>query len=50
MKPAIPQGICALAFVFAALDVPAHAQTGNATVIRHVRVFDGQSVVNNTSS
>ena len=37
MKTAIPGGVCALAFVFAAL------------VIRHVRVFDGESVINNTS-
>jgi imidazolonepropionase-like amidohydrolase len=46
---AIRQGSCALALVFAALGVPAHAETRNATVIRHVRVFDGQSVINGTS-
>jgi hypothetical protein len=49
MKTAIPRGVCALAFVYVALGVPAQGQTGNATVIRHVRVFDGESVVNNTS-
>lgn len=49
MKVATSKGICALAFVYAALGVPAQGQTGNDTVIRHVRVFDGESVVNNTS-
>jgi hypothetical protein len=49
MKTAIPGGVCALAFVFAALGVPAQEQTGNDIVIRHVRVFDGESVINNTS-
>jgi N-acyl-D-aspartate/D-glutamate deacylase len=49
MKTAIPRGVCALAFVFAALGVPAQEQTGNDIVIRNVRVFDGESVINNTS-
>jgi hypothetical protein len=43
------QGFCALALVFAALGVPAQEQTGNDIVIRNVRVFDGESVINNTS-
>jgi hypothetical protein len=49
MKTAIPRGMCALALVFAALGVSGHAETRNATVVRHVRVFDGESVVNDTS-
>lgn len=31
------------------VGILAHAQTGHATLIRHVRVFDGESVVSNTS-
>ena len=49
MKAAIRQGGCALALVFAAFGVPADVEARNATVIRHVRLFDGQSVINGTS-
>jgi hypothetical protein len=49
VKTAIPKDVCTLALVYAALGVPAQAQTGNATLIRHVRVFDGESVLNDTS-
>jgi imidazolonepropionase-like amidohydrolase len=49
MKTAVPSGVCVLAFVFGPLAIPAQEQTGNDTVIRHVRVFDGKSVINDTS-
>jgi hypothetical protein len=49
MKTALSRGVCALILVYAALGVPAQEQTGNDAVIRHVRVFDGESVINNTS-
>jgi len=49
MKIPIPRGVCTLALVYAALGVSAQAQTGNPTLIRHVRLFDGESVVNDTS-
>jgi imidazolonepropionase-like amidohydrolase len=49
MKTAIQRSVCALVFVHAALSVSAQTQTGNDIVIRHVRVFDGKSVINNSS-
>jgi hypothetical protein len=49
MNTAIPRGVCALALVHAALGVPAQEHTGNDIVIRRVRVFDGESMINKTS-
>ena len=42
----IAGGVCAPAFVYAALGVPAQEETGNDIVIGHVSVFDGESMVN----
>src|SRR5437588_601456 len=49
MKTNIRRGVCALAMIYAAQGVPAQEQTGNDVVIRHVRVFDGESMIDNTS-
>jgi len=49
MKTTFSSGACALAFVFAALGVPAQEHTGNDILIRHVRMFDGESVADNMS-
>lgn len=49
MNTAWRRGLCALGLVCAAPGVPVAEQSGNETVIRHVRVFDGESMVNDTS-
>jgi hypothetical protein len=49
LKIAISKRLCVLTLVHAALGIPVQEQTGNDFIILHVRVFDGKSVVNNTS-
>jgi putative transposase len=45
MKTATPKGICTLAFVYAALGVPAHAQTRNTTIIGQVQEIKRRTLV-----